>query len=50
MGTIMDSRNKFAAMEAMCREKASLAKKETDYWLAEGFAPAEAILGNQFVD
>ena len=31
----MDSRNKFAALEAMCREKAALAKKEMDYWLAE---------------
>ena len=31
----MDSRNKFAALEAMCREKADLAKKEMDYWLAE---------------
>jgi hypothetical protein len=31
----MDSRNKFAALEAMCREKAALAKKEMDYWLVE---------------
>jgi hypothetical protein len=31
----MDSRNKFAALEAMCREKAALAQKEMDYWLAE---------------
>jgi hypothetical protein len=31
----MDSRNKFAALEAMCREKAALAKNEMDYWLAE---------------
>jgi hypothetical protein len=35
MGPIMESRNKFAALEAMCREKAALAKKEMDYWLAE---------------
>ena len=32
---MMDSRNKFAALEAMCREKAALAKKDMDYWLAE---------------
>jgi len=31
----MDSRSKFGALEAMCREKAALAKKEMDYWLAE---------------
>jgi hypothetical protein len=31
----MESRSKFAALEAMCREKAALAKKEMDYWLAE---------------
>ena len=30
----MDSRNKFAALEVMCREKAALAKKEMDYRLA----------------
>ena len=35
VGSIMDSRNKFAALEVMCREKAALAKKEMDYWLAE---------------
>jgi len=31
----MESRSKFAALEGMCREKAALAKKEMDYWLAE---------------
>jgi hypothetical protein len=31
----MDSREKFAALEAMCREKAAFAKREMDYWLAE---------------
>ena len=31
----MDSRSKFGALEAMCREKAALAQKEMDYWLAE---------------
>jgi hypothetical protein len=35
VGSIMDSGNKFAALEAMCREKAALAKKEMEYWLAE---------------
>jgi hypothetical protein len=35
IGAIMDSRNKFAALEAICRERAALAKKEMDYWLAE---------------
>jgi hypothetical protein len=34
-GAIMYSRNKFAALEAMCRERAALAKKEMDYWLSE---------------
>jgi len=34
-GAIMGSRNKFAALEAMRREKAALAKHEMDCWLAE---------------
>jgi hypothetical protein len=34
-GAIMYSRNKFAALEAMCRERAALARKEMDYWLSE---------------
>ena len=34
-GAIMYSRNEFAALEAMCRERAALAKKEMDYWLSE---------------
>src|SRR4051794_9025571 len=34
-GAIMYSRNKFAALEAMCRERAALAKKEMDCWLSE---------------
>jgi hypothetical protein len=29
------SRSRFAALEAMCRDKAALAKKEMDYWLSE---------------
>jgi len=31
----MDSRNKFASLEAMCRARAAVAKKEMDYWLSE---------------
>ena len=31
----MYSRNKFAALENMCRQRAALAKKEMDYWLSE---------------
>ena len=30
-----NSRNRFASLEAMCRERAALAKKEMDYWLSE---------------
>jgi hypothetical protein len=36
LGALMDnSRNRFASLEAMCRERAALAKKEMDYWLSE---------------
>ena len=31
----MYSRNKFAALENMCRQRAALAKKEMEYWLSE---------------
>ena len=31
----MNSKDQFAALEVMCRERAALAKKETEYWLAE---------------
>jgi hypothetical protein len=31
----MNSKEQFAAFEFMCRERAALAKKEMDYWLAE---------------
>jgi len=34
-GAMMYSRNKFAALENMCRQRAALAKKEMDYWLSE---------------
>jgi hypothetical protein len=34
-GAMMCSRNKFATLENMCRERAALAKKEMDYWLSE---------------
>ena len=30
-----NSRNRFASLEAMCRERAALAKQEMNYWLAE---------------
>jgi hypothetical protein len=31
----MYSNNQFAALELMCRERAALAKKDMEYWLAE---------------
>jgi hypothetical protein len=31
----MYSRSQFASLEVMCRERAMLARKEMDYWLAE---------------
>ena len=31
----MDSRKRFSALETMCRERAHLAKREFEYWLAE---------------
>jgi hypothetical protein len=34
-GCNMRVRNKFAAQEGMCRERAAVAKKEMEYWLAE---------------
>jgi hypothetical protein len=34
----MSSKDQFGALEVMCRERAAIAKKEMEYWLAE---PAE---------
>jgi hypothetical protein len=34
-GKVMDSRKRFSALETMCRERAQIAKKEFEYWLAE---------------
>jgi hypothetical protein len=31
----MNSKDQFAALEVMCRERGALAKKEMEYWLAE---------------
>jgi hypothetical protein len=31
----MDSNKRFSALETMCRERAQLAKKDFEYWLAE---------------
>ena len=31
----MNSKDQFAALEVMCRERAVLAKREMEYWLAE---------------
>src|ERR1700716_1808018 len=31
----MNSKDQFAALEVMCREREALAKKEMEYWLAE---------------
>ena len=34
-GRLRDSRKRFSALETMCRERAQLAKREFEYWLAE---------------
>jgi hypothetical protein len=31
----MHSKNRFISLENMCRERAALARRETEYWLAE---------------
>jgi hypothetical protein len=31
----MDSKSQFYALEVMCRERARLADRESNYWLAE---------------
>jgi hypothetical protein len=31
----VDSRKRFSALETMCRERAQLARREFEYWLAE---------------
>ena len=31
----MNSKDQIAGLEVMCRERAALAKKEMEYWLAE---------------
>ena len=31
----MSSKSRFAALEIMCQERAAVAKKEMEYWLAE---------------
>jgi hypothetical protein len=31
----MRTKNNFAAQEGMCRERAAVAKREMEYWLAE---------------
>ena len=31
----MNSKNQFAALEVMCRERAAVARREMEYWLAE---------------
>ena len=43
----MYSKKQFAALEAMCREQAALAKKQMDYWLME-YWQAEAQEWKQF--
>ena len=35
IGDSMNSKDQFAALEVMCRERAALAQKEMEYWLAE---------------
>ncbi len=34
-GSIMRTKNNFAAQEGMCLERASVAKREMEYWLSE---------------
>jgi hypothetical protein len=34
-GDFMNPRKQFGSLENMCRERAALARKEMDYWLAE---------------
>jgi hypothetical protein len=34
-GISMNSKDHFAALEVMCRERAALARREMEYWLAE---------------
>jgi hypothetical protein len=31
----MDPKSRFYALEVMCRERAAVAKKDLEYWLAE---------------
>jgi hypothetical protein len=31
----MDSKSQFYALEVMCRERAAVARKDLEYWLAE---------------
>jgi hypothetical protein len=31
----MDPKNRFYALEVMCRERAAVARKDLEYWLAE---------------
>jgi hypothetical protein len=31
----MDSKSQFYALEVMCRERAAVAKKDLEYWVAE---------------
>jgi hypothetical protein len=40
----MDSQSRFYALEVMCRERARLADKESNYWLAEAEEWAELRL------
>jgi hypothetical protein len=35
LGQFMHSRHRFGSLENMCRERAALARKEMEYWLAE---------------
>lgn len=34
-GSIMRTKNNFAAQEGMCLERAAVAKREMEYWLSE---------------
>ena len=44
----MDSKSQFYALEVMCRERAAVAKKDLEYWLAEAEEWAQLrVSGNQ---
>jgi hypothetical protein len=43
----MDQRKRFSVLETMCRERAQIAKKEFEYWLAEADEWAHLVSDNR---